>query len=77
MKADVPKGALANLGYKNAENLGVAFGGRLGLEWYQVDRHMALGISAGVRDATGFARTFGGSDTGLMADASATIRYTF
>jgi hypothetical protein len=76
MKADVPTGALADLGYKNAESLGVAFGGRLGLEWYQVDRHMALGISGGARDATGFARTFG-SDAGLMADASATIRYTF
>jgi hypothetical protein len=76
LKADVPKGALANLGYKNAESLGAAFGGRIGLEWYQVDRHMALGVSGGVRDATGFAKTVG-SDTGLMADASALIRYTF
>ncbi len=76
MKADVPTGALANLGYKNAESLGLAFGGRLGFEWYQMDRHMALGLSAGPRDATGFAKTIG-SDTGLMADASATIRYTF
>jgi hypothetical protein len=77
MKADVPTGALAILGFKNAESLGASFGGRIGIEWYQVDRHMALGISGGVRDATGFAKTIGGGDTGLMADASATIRYTF
>jgi hypothetical protein len=76
MKADVPTGALAILGYKNAETLAPSFGGRLGVEWYQLDRHMALGLSAGARDATGFAKTIG-SDTGLMADASATIRYTF
>jgi hypothetical protein len=76
LKADVPHGALADLGYKNAESLGLQFGGRLGFEWYQMDRHMALGLSAGARDATGFAKTIG-SDTGLMADASATIRYTF
>lgn len=76
LKADVPKGALADLGYKNAESLGISFGGRIGIEWYQMDRHLALGLSGGVRDATGFARTYG-SDTGLMADAAATIRYTF
>jgi hypothetical protein len=76
MKADVPTGALALLGYKNAESLAASFGGRLGIEWYQMDRHMALGVSAGARDATGFAKTYG-SDTGLMADATASIRYTF
>jgi hypothetical protein len=76
MKADVPAGALKTLGYPNAESVGVSFGGRLGIVWYQVDRHMALGISGGVRDATGFAKTFG-SDVGLMADANATIGYTF
>ena len=76
MKADVPAGALKTLGYMNAESVGIAFGGRLGVEWYQVDRHMALGISGGIRNATGFAKTYG-SDTGLMADASAMIGYTF
>ncbi|HEY2515294.1 MAG TPA: hypothetical protein VGI39_30715, partial [Polyangiaceae bacterium] len=76
MKADVPRGALQLLGYKNAESLSAAFGGRLGLEWYQLDRHMALGLAIGARDATGFAKV-GKSDAGLMADASALIRYTF
>ena len=76
MKADVPRGALQLLGYKNAESLSAAFGGRLGVEWYQMDRHMALGLAIGARDATGFAKV-GKSDAGLMADASAFIRYTF
>ena len=47
------------------------------MEWYQIDRHMALGLAGGLRDATGFAKTIGAADTGLMADASAAIRYTF
>ena len=78
MKADVPTGALRLLGFKNAESLSPSFGGRLGLEWYQVDRHMALGAAFGIRDATGFAKvTSTTSDLGLMADASLVIRYTF
>jgi hypothetical protein len=77
MKADVPTGALVIVGFGNAESLKPAFAGRLGVEWYQVDRHLALGLAVGLRDATGFAMTGPASDTGLMADASAVIRYTF
>jgi len=76
MKADVPQNAFAILGYKKAESLGLYLGGRVGVEWYQVDRHLALGLAFGVRDATGFARTIG-SDTPLMWDGGASIRYTF
>jgi hypothetical protein len=77
MKADVPRNALANLGYRNAESLAAAFGARVGVEWLQVDPHMGLGLAVGVRDATGFAKTVGSSDTGLMADAGLVIKYTF
>jgi hypothetical protein len=77
MKGDVPTGALDVLGYRNAESIAPAFGARLGVEWYQVDRHLALGLAVGGRDATGFAKQTAKSDTGLMADASAVIRYTF
>jgi hypothetical protein len=77
MKADVPTGALVVVGFGNAESLQPAFAGRLGVEWYQLDRHMALGLAVGFRDATGFAMVGGASDAGLMADASAVIRYTF
>ncbi len=77
MKADVPQGALQNLGFRNAESLQASFAGRLGVEWYQIDRHLALGAAIGIRDATGFAKLAAKSDSGLMADASAVIRYTF
>src|SRR5438477_381132 len=44
LKADVPKNAFAILGYRDAESLGLDLGARVGVEWYQVDRHMALGL---------------------------------
>jgi hypothetical protein len=76
LTAYVPHNALAVLGFRGAESLNVQFGGRLGVEWYQVDRHFALSLEAGLRDATGFAK-FSANDTPLMWDASAGIRYTF
>jgi hypothetical protein len=76
MQADVPKGALAIYGFPNAETLGATVGGRLGVEWYMIDRHMALGLGVGLRDLLGFASSLGG-DTPLALDATAAIRYTF
>ena len=76
MKSDVTSGALANIGYKNAENLGLYAGGRVGLEWYQIDRHIALGVQLGLRDAFGFKKQIG-SDLPLMLDAGLALRYTF
>lgn len=78
MQVDVARNAFTNLGYGDAEHLGLYLGGRLGVEWYQVDRHFALGLSAGLRDATGFAKQTGsGSDLPLLFDAAASIRYAF
>jgi hypothetical protein len=77
MKADVARNAFALLGYKDAESLGLYLGGRLGVEWYMVDRHLALGLGAGVRDAKGFAKTGPVSDTPLMLDVALALRYTF
>ncbi len=81
LEADTIKGELSNLGYAGLEKLKPAFGGRLGVEWYQRDRHLAFAVAGGLRDATGFAPTgFAGasiSDTPLIWDAAATIRYTF
>ena len=76
-KADVPKDTLVLLGYPNAETLSLSLSGRLGLEWYQMDRHLALGLMGGIRDAQGFAKLALTSDTPLMWDGAATIRYTF
>jgi hypothetical protein len=77
MKADIRTRALEIIGYKNAQSLNLYFGGRIGVEWYQLNRHFALGLTAGLRDATGFARVSGGSDTPLLFDAGASIRYAF
>jgi hypothetical protein len=77
MRADVPKGTLVNLGFGNAETFGLAAGGRLGVEWYQIDRHLAFGLDVGVRDALGFAQQFSPTGPPLMLDASLAVRYTF
>ena len=77
MKADVPANALGVLGFPDTESLAPSFGGRLGVEWYQVDRHMACGLAGGPRLATGFERNYGKGDTPLMIDGALTLRYTF
>ena len=77
MKADVSNNAFTILGYRGAERLGFYIGGRLGFEWYQINRHVAIGLALGLKDATGFARTIGGGDTPLLWDAGLSFRYTF
>ena len=77
MKADIRTNALGIIGFKDAESLGLYVGARLGVEWYQLDRHFALGATSGLRDAMGFKRRGGGSDTPLAFDVGASIRYAF
>ncbi len=77
MKADVPAKALAILGFPDTESLAPFIGGRIGVEWYQIDRHLAFGLAGGPRLASGFERSFGKGDTPLMWDAAITLRYTF
>jgi hypothetical protein len=78
MAADVPDNALGVIGYVDAESLRLYAGGRLGLEWYQVDRHLALGLMSGLRTCSGFATTVRGrADTPLLVDGGVTLRYTF
>jgi hypothetical protein len=74
--AYVKPGVLANFGYSKAEGLGFNAGGRLGVEWYQVDRHLALGLSGGVRYILNLAYD-AGSDLPLGWDATLDLRYTF
>lgn len=77
MTADVRTNALGLIGYRDAESLGVYAGGRIGLEWYQLDRHFALGLTSGIKHAGGFKKTGGASDTPLAFDAGASLRYAF
>jgi hypothetical protein len=76
MSAIVPRGTLAVLGFGNAEKPGFAAGARFGVEWYQVDHHMALNLGVGLRYALNF-KSEGESDLPLMLDAGAALRYTF
>lgn len=76
MKVDISRNALGIIGFRDAESLGAYAGGSLGVEWYQIDRHFGLGLTGGVRDAQGFAKT-GGSDTPLVLDVGASLRYAF
>jgi len=77
MKAEIAENALGILGFRDAESLAPYFGGRVGVEWFQLDRHFALGIAAGARLAQGFARDGIGQDTPAAIDAAASIRYAF
>ncbi len=73
----MPHDSLAILGFRNAETLGAAFGARVGVEWYQIDRHMALIAQIGARDALGFAKVASTGDTPIMWDAAVGLSYTF
>ncbi|MBX3214484.1 MAG: hypothetical protein KF850_20780 [Labilithrix sp.] len=77
MKADIATNALGILGFREAESLGVYAGGRLGVEWYQINRHFALGLNAGIRTAQGFAKLGAGTDSPLALDGGASLRYAF
>jgi hypothetical protein len=78
MKADIGRNALGNIGFRDAEVLDTYAGGRVGVEWYQVDRHFALGANVGMRVAQGFGTTrIGTSDTPLVGDAGISMRYAF
>lgn len=77
MKADVPDQALAIVGFRNAESLQPYFGGRIGVEWYQMNRHLALSVMGGARSASGFARDGKNNDGPYLWDASGGLRYTF
>jgi len=76
ISADVPHDALTILGFRNAESLSASFGARLGLEWYQIDRHMALCLQGGARDAPGFANVTT-NELSIMWDAGLGVRYVF
>lgn len=76
MKAHVPTRALGDLGFREAEDLGIYLGARLGVEWYQVDRHFAIGLNTGIRAAQGLTKA-GGAGAALALDGGASIRYAF
>lgn len=77
LKADVATNALGLLGFRGAEALDVSLGSRLGVEYYQIDRHFALGLNVGIRLARGFEKTGASTDTPAALDGGASLRYAF
>lgn len=77
LTAFVPHDALTYLGFRGAESLGVQFGGRLGVEWYPRDRHLAVTLQGGGRVAQGFAKLESSADLPLMWDTGLGLRYSF
>jgi hypothetical protein len=77
MKADIATHALGILGFRDAEDFDLYLSGRLGAEWYQIDRHFALGVTSGIRLPRGFAKTVGQRDTPLALDGGLSLRYAF
>lgn len=77
MTARIARNALGLHGFRDAEELAPWLGFRAGVEWFQIDRHLALGLSSGIRLATGFAKVGRGSDTPLALDGGISIRYAF
>lgn len=81
LKADVPKNTLGLHGFTDAEELNLWIGFRAGVEWFQIDRHMALGLTTAIRYLPGFEKTGQGvsksSDTPLGLDGGLSLRYAF
>jgi hypothetical protein len=75
--ADIRHNALTVLGFRHAESLNPSFGGKLGIDWYQKDRHLAICAALGGRYAQGFAKLTGPADFPLMWDFGAGLRYAF
>jgi hypothetical protein len=75
--AKVSENVLATYGFANAQTVNPFFGAALGLEWYQVSPHVALGARAGIRHyGELFERSLpGGAPLGWTA--AATLRYVF
>jgi hypothetical protein len=68
---------LSVYGFPNANSPNLYLGGELGLEWYQVNPHLALGAHCGIRSyGAGLTRDRGG-DPPIALLGGATLRYAF
>lgn len=75
--AKISENVLSTYGFRNADTVNPFFGAALGLEWYQVSPHVALGARGGIRSyGELFDRTVGG-DASLGWTVAGTLRYVF
>jgi len=77
LTADIAHNTLTVLGFRNAESFNASVGARVGVEWYQMDRHLALSASGGIEYATGFQKLVGPSDIPLLWSTGLALRYAF
>ncbi len=74
--ARINEDLLFQYGYQNADRWNLYFGGELGVEWYQVNPHMALALHGGVRDYdAGLGRVRGATELAWIGGMS--LRYVF
>ncbi len=74
--SEVTEDVLAGYGFADADELGLYYGGRLGLDWLQANPHLAVGAHATLRDYTNLERTNYG-DAPLALIGALTLRYAF
>jgi hypothetical protein len=64
-------------GYQHADELGLYQGASLGLEWYQINPHLALALHGGVRNYPRTLKRDRDSQPPLGWLSGAALRYTF
>lgn len=73
----VSEDVLSVYGYRDAHELNPYFGGRLGVEWYPVNPHLALGLGGGVRSYNAGLKRQRSSDPALAWSVGPAIAYRF
>lgn len=74
--SEVTEEVLAQYGYRQADDLSLHYGARLGLEWLQVNPHMALGLQGTFRNYTGLDRS-NNADAPISVIGALALRYAF
>ena len=73
----VTEDVLEIYGYPHAEELGLYQSAELGLEWYQINPHLALGVHGGVRNYPSTLKRDRDDQPPLAWLSGVTLRYTF
>lgn len=74
--SEVTEEVLAQYGYTRADQLSFHYGARLGVEWLQINPHLALGLQGTFRNYPGLDRTNDASAPTALMTALA-LRYAF
>lgn len=75
--ASVTSDVLGSYGYRDADQVKLYVGGELGVEWYQINPHLALSLHGGVRDYTATFKRQQSSQPPLVWVSAIGLRYTF